>query len=77
MPGTQHGLDVTAARALMNSLRLAINAAELICDDCGVKNSSVESSGCPDAVKHGRSEPATLCDECFFARNSITDSTDS
>lgn len=65
MSGSQYGMGVDYARRLMESLRLAINAAGLVCDDCNVKDSSVERSGCPDAIKHGHGKPATLCDACF------------
>lgn len=69
MPGCNYGMALDDARRLLYSLQLAINAADLTCDDCGRKHPSVESSGCPDAVKHGKSEPATLCDDCFNLRN--------
>lgn len=73
MPGSQYGMGVDEARRFMESLRLAINAAELVCDDCGVKDSSVERSGCPDAIKHGHGASATLCEDCFFRRDQITE----
>lgn len=71
--GCIYRMEVSAARVLHESLKLAINAACLICDDCGTKNNTVESSGCPDAIKHGEGKRATLCDECFHRRDMITE----
>lgn len=62
-------LSVEEARRFQEMLRIAVNSADLVCEDCGRKDNTVESSGCPDGAKHGEPAPATLCNDCFFKRD--------
>jgi hypothetical protein len=65
MQGKEYNLSLIEGRALLQSIQFALNAAQLVCDDCGNSNSTVERSGCPVTNK-----PATLCEFCFFRRDS-------
>lgn len=65
MQGKEYNLSLIEGRGLLQSLQLALNAAQLVCDDCGNTNLTVERSGCPVTNK-----PATLCEFCFFRRDS-------